>query len=77
MVSTPEICTNNSPMKHNPSISTKESSARKSLIQLLESLDDKNKTSGCRFGADQAKRRTIKKSMCCCQTLQSSVVIQK
>ena len=61
MMSTPEVCTNNSPMIPNPPVSNKNPSTRKSLRQLTETLDVKHKTDVWRFGAGKAKRKSIKK----------------
>ena len=77
MVSIPEGSTNNIPMAPNPYVSTKNASARKSLCQFTKTLDVKHKTSICGFFVAKAKRKTIKKSMCCGQTLQSAVIIKK
>ena len=55
MFSIPEGCTNNSPKTPNPSVSTKNPSARKSLCQFPEKLDVKHNTSVRRFGASKAK----------------------
>ena len=51
MFSTPEGCTSNIPMTTNPSVSIKNSSARKSLRKLSETLDVKHKTSVHSLGA--------------------------
>ena len=48
MVSTPEGCTNNSPIKPNPYVCTKDPSARKPLRQFSETLDVNHKTAVCR-----------------------------
>ena len=61
MVSTPEGCTNNSTMTHNPCVSTKKLSARKSLRQFTEILDVKHKSAVQRFGAAKGKCKAIKK----------------
>ena len=77
MVSTSESCTDNSPMTPNPSVSTKNPSARKSLYQFTETFYFKHKTSVRSFGAAKAKHKAIKKETFCGQTFQSAVVIQK
>ena len=61
MVSTPEVCTNKITMTPNPSVSTKNPSARKSPHQFTETLDVKHKTYFRRFGAAKAKRKATKK----------------
>ena len=61
MVSTPERCTNNSPITPNPSVPTKKPSARKPLRQFTDTLDDKHKTSVHGFGAVKANHKAIKK----------------
>ena len=61
MVSTPGGCTKNSMMTYNPSMSTKKPSAGKSLRQSTDTLDVKHKTGICRFVADKANRKAIKK----------------
>ena len=45
LFSTPEECINNSPMTPNPSVYTKNSSARKSICQFTETLDVKHDNS--------------------------------
>ena len=45
LFSTTEGCTNNIPMIHNPSVSTKKPIAIKSLHQFIETFDVKNNTS--------------------------------
>ena len=77
MVSTPEGCTNNITMTHSPYMSTKNPSARKSLLQFIETLDSKHNSVVRRFGAAKANCKAIKKAMCCVQSLKSAVVIQK
>ena len=59
MVSTPEGCTNNSQMTHNPSMYTKKPSAIKPL-HFSDTLDVKHKTAVCRFGADKANQNATK-----------------
>ena len=61
LVSRPEGCTDNSMITPNPYVSSKNSSARKSLPQFTETLDVKHKTAVCRFSASKAKRKAIKK----------------
>ena len=56
MVSKLEGCTNNSPITPNPSVSTKNISARKSLQKFSEKLDVKHRTAVCRLGTPKAKR---------------------
>ena len=65
LVSTPEGCTNNIPMIHNPSVSTKKPIAIKSLHQFIETFDVKNNTSDRRFGAAKANNYSIKNAICC------------
>ena len=77
LVSTPEGCTNNSPITPNPYISTNNPSAGKSLSQFTETLYVKHKTAVWRFGAAEAKHNSIKKAICCDQTLKSAARIQK
>ena len=45
IVSTPEVCTNNSPMTPYPFVSTENTSARKPLCQFTETFNIKHKTS--------------------------------
>ena len=54
MVSAPEGCTNNSLIKPNPSMFTKNPSTRKLLSQFSDTLDFKHKTDFCRFDTDKA-----------------------
>ena len=61
MVSTTEVCTDNILMTPNPSVSTKNIRARKSLQQFTETLNVKNKTAVCRFGASKENIMAIKK----------------
>ena len=77
MVSTTEVCTDNILMTPNPSVSTKNIRARKSLQQFTETLNVKNKTAVCRFGASKENIMAIKNPMCCGQTLQSDMIRQK
>ena len=77
MVSTPEVCTNNSQMTPKPSMSTKNTSAIKPLRKFTETLYVKHKTAACRFGAAKENRRKIKKAMGFGKKLQSAMVIQK
>ena len=77
MVSTPEVCTNNSPIKLKPYVSTKNPSAIKSLHQFSETSDVKHKTSVCGLGADKENCKSIKIGSFCDQTLQSALVVQK
>ena len=65
MVSTPEVCTNNSLMKHNPSVSSKKHSARKSLRKFTETFNIKHKTAVQRLGADRSKRKETKRIKYC------------
>ena len=60
MVSTPEGYNDNIPMTPNPSVSTNNHIARKSLRQFTETFYIKHKTVFCRFSADKSKRRAIK-----------------
>ena len=64
-------------MTPNPSVSTKNPSARKSLFQFTYTLDVKHNTAVCRFGVAKEKREAIKNEMCCVQILQRALVIQK
>ena len=77
MVSTPEGCTNNSLMTPNPYVSTKNTSARKSLRQFLDILDVKHNTDVCRLGAAKAKHKAIKTGNLLWSTFQSAVTILK
>ena len=77
MVSTTERYTNISPMKHNPYLSTKSPSARKSLRQFSEILYVKHNNSVCGLCAAKTKHKAIKRGNFCGQTLQSAVVIKK
>ena len=54
ILSTNEGCTGKILMTPNPSVSTKNPSARKSIRQFTEILDIKHKTSVCGFGAAKA-----------------------
>ena len=54
MVSTPEGCTNNSLMTHNPYVSTKKSIAIKSLPKFTETFNVKHNNTVCRYGAAKA-----------------------
>ena len=65
MVSTPEVCTNNFLMKHNPYVSSKNHSARKSLRQFTETFNIKHKTAVQRLGADRSKRKETKRIKYC------------
>ena len=56
---------------------TTNSSAGKPLLQFTYKLDIKHKTAVCISGAAKAKRKEIKKKICCGQTLKSEVVIKK
>ena len=77
MVSTPEGCTNNSPMVPKPYVYIKKSSERKPLRQFTETLDLKHKASVCGFSAANAKYKATQRPICSCQTLQMSAVMQK
>ena len=59
MVSTPEGCADNIPMKPNQSEPTKKPLSKKSLHQFKEALDIKRKTSICRLGVAKAKHKAI------------------
>ena len=76
MMSTPEVCTNNSPMIPNPPVSNKNPSTRKSLHQFTDTLDVKHNISVWKFSAVKANRKAVKKSICCVHTLQIAVVIK-
>ena len=65
MISTPEVCTNNSLMKPNPYVSTKNPSARKSLRQFTETLDVKHNNAYRRLGAYSSKRKAMKEVKYC------------
>ena len=71
MLLTPERCTKNSPIKTNPSVSTKETIARKPFCKFKDILDVKHQTDVSRFGSAKETR----KAMCCGQTLQRAMVI--
>ena len=60
MVSKPEVHINNSPMKPNPSVSTKMPITIKSLHQCSEILDVKHNTAIFRLGAAKEKHRFIR-----------------
>ena len=60
MISTPEVCTDNSMMTPNPYMFTKNHSVRKFLHQFSKILDAKNKTAVHRIGAAKAKRKAIR-----------------
>ena len=77
MVSTPEGCTNNTPMTPNPYVSDKSSSARKSLRQFIDTLDVKHKTAVRRFDAAKENCKATKKVNVLCQILKSATAIQK
>ena len=72
-----KVCTDNSLMTPNSYVSTKNPSARKSLCQFTETLDVKHKTDVRKVGSSKANIKAIENSMCCSQTLQSAVVIEK
>ena len=59
MVSTPEICTDNSLMTPNPPVSNKNHSARKPLSQFEETSYVKHKTDVFRLGAAKENSKTI------------------
>ena len=59
MLSTPEGFTDNSPMLTGPSVTVKNSSARKSLRQLTELLYVKNKTAVRQLCADKSNRKAL------------------
>ena len=60
MVSTPEGCTDNSPMTPNPSVSNKHPSARKSLHQFSDTLYVKHKTAVRMFGTAKSNHKVTK-----------------
>ena len=70
MVSTPEVCTNNSPMTPNPYMSTKTTSARKALYQFTETLYVKKKTDVRRFGEAEENSKAIKKGNALCSHIE-------
>ena len=59
LVSTTEGCRDNSTMKPNPYVSTKNPRARKLLRQFTETLDVKHKNVFCRFGAAKINCKAI------------------
>ena len=59
MLSTPEGFTDNSPMLTGPSVTVKNSSARKSLRQFTELLYVKNKTAVRQLCADKSNRKAL------------------
>ena len=61
MFSTREGCNVNSPMTHNPSVSTKNPNARKSTCQFSETFDIKHKTDVYMLIAAKANNITTKK----------------
>ena len=72
LVSTPEGCTNNIPMKPNPYVSTKNTSAIKPLRKFTWIFNVKHMTDVSRFGATKENHKAI----CCVPKLQSAVVIK-
>ena len=56
-------------MTPNPSMSTKNPSARKPICQFTETLDVKHKNNVCRFGVAKEKRKATKK----CNMLWSNI----
>ena len=61
MVSIPEGCTYNVLLTPNPSVSIKNTSARKPLCHFTDILDVKHKTAVCSFVAAKEKRKEIKR----------------
>ena len=60
MVFTPDILTDNSTMSPGPSVTFKNTSARKSLHLFTEVLVFKKKTAVLRVDAAESKRKTIR-----------------
>ena len=56
MVSTPEVCTENSPISPSPYVPVKTIGASKSLRQFLEALDFKKKSD---HACDEDRRRDM------------------
>ena len=61
LVSTPELFTKNSQIRKNPSVSSKNTGAKRSLRKFIETLDFKHKTAVRRFSAANKKFKVIKK----------------
>ena len=69
MVSTPEGCTNNIPMTPNPYVSTKNTSAGKSLRQFSDILDVKQMTDVHGLCAAKEKCKKIKTGNVLCSNI--------
>ena len=70
MVSTPEGCTDKSPMTPKPYLYTKNPSARRPLYQFTETLDVKKKTDVRRFGEAEENSKAIKKGNALCSHIE-------
>ena len=77
MVSTPEGCNDNSPMKTHKFESTKKNSARKSLHQFQRHRMSKIILPFVGYVQLTKSARKLEQAMHCGQTLQSAMVIQK